>query len=242
VSLNKKFQPRPLWQRFPAKLLLLIFMLIVAVYVFGYIVHEVMLEREAEFDARAAEFFRNRLVNPEWTPFMKTVTAFGSKEFLIAGYALLCVWYLVRMKQKRTALDVATIGISGFVVSDFLKYFFARVRPPDPLIEPLKNYSFPSGHASSGFIFYGLLAWLVWKSGLPPKWKYFLTTALLLFSLLIGFSRIYLRIHYATDVIAGFCIGFVWLTASLWLLDRFRTAGPETDNRNYETLSSGRKV
>jgi undecaprenyl-diphosphatase len=67
----------------------------------------------------------------------------------------------------------------------------------------LKNFSYPSGHATSGFIFYGLLVYLVWKTNIPKLYKWLTASILILLSLLIGFSRIYLRVHYASDVVAG---------------------------------------
>jgi membrane-associated phospholipid phosphatase len=89
-------------------------------------------------------------------------------------------------------------------------------------MEPLKNFSFPSGHASSGFIFYGLLAYLIWKTNIPRAYKLIIATLLILLSLLIGFSRLYLRMHYPSDVIAGFCNGFAWLILSIVLLERLK--------------------
>jgi undecaprenyl-diphosphatase len=90
------------------------------------------------------------------------------------------------------------------------------------LIGPLKNFSYPSGHATSGFIFYGLLVYLVWKTNIPKPYKWLTSSILILFSLLIGFSRIYLRVHYASDVVAGFCIGLAWLALSIWLIEQIR--------------------
>ena len=103
-----------------------------------------------------------------------------------------------------------------------MKLFFQRVRPPDPLIAPLQNFSFPSGHATSAFIFYGLLAYLIWKTDLNRTYKYLIATVLIIFSLLIGFSRVYLRVHYPSDVVAGFCIGFSWLVVTISLFTRLK--------------------
>jgi undecaprenyl-diphosphatase len=103
-----------------------------------------------------------------------------------------------------------------------MKLSFRRVRPPNPLIDPLHNFSFPSGHATSGFIFYGLLVYLIWKTNLPKPVKYLAGILLIGFALLIGFSRVYLRVHYFSDVLAGFCIGFAWLVLAIWLMEKFK--------------------
>ena len=105
---------------------------------------------------------------------------------------------------------------------------FRRVRPPNPLIDGLENFSFPSGHATSAFIFYGLLTYLVWKTEIPKLYKYIIGAILITFSLLIGFSRIYLRVHYPSDVLAGICIGFAWLILTVWLFERLKRKSDTT--------------
>ena len=68
--------------------------------------------------------------------------------------------------------------------------------------------------------FYGLLIFLVWENITNKFWKWLLIVLLLLFILLIGFSRIYLRLHYFSDVMAGFAAGLIWLSLSIWSLRR----------------------
>jgi undecaprenyl-diphosphatase len=101
-----------------------------------------------------------------------------------------------------------------------LKQFFNRPRPVTPLLEPVKGLSFPSGHALMSMSFYGLLIFLVWENVKNKTWKWGLTILLLLIILLIGFSRIYLRLHYFSDVMAGFAGGIIWLTISIWVVRR----------------------
>src|SRR5204862_3626013 len=96
-----------------------------------------------------------------------------------------------------------------------LKQIFNRPRPLIPLLEPVSGLSFPSGHAMMSMSFYGLLIFLTWESGYSRMWKWLIMTALLLFIFAIGFSRIYLRLHYFSDVIAGFAAGIIWLTLSI---------------------------
>ncbi|HUM64744.1 MAG TPA: phosphatase PAP2 family protein, partial [Chitinophagaceae bacterium] len=68
--------------------------------------------------------------------------------------------------------------------------------------------------------FYGLLIIIVWEQVKNNTWKWVLTTLLLLFIFLIGFSRIYLRLHYFSDVMAGFAMGIIWLSLSIWVVGR----------------------
>ena len=206
----------------PVGLLILLALFIGSLFLFGVIIHEVLWEKELEADNQVFGFMSTYVVNDGLTEFMKFVTYFASARFLQVAYGVLILFYLLKRKW-REAVETAAIGIGGFVVNFFMKTSFQRVRPPNPMIEGLQNFSFPSGHATSGFIFYGLLAYLVWKSGLQKPYKYFIISLLISFSILIGLSRVYLRVHYASDVLAGFCIGFAWLLLSTWLFNYLKS-------------------
>lgn len=127
------------------------------------------------------------------------------------------------MYRTFTAVHPRHAGTAADRMFDhFMKLSFHRLRPPNPLIDKLVNFSFPSGHATSPFIFYGLLTYLVLKTEIPKLHKYTIAIILILFSLLIGFSRIYLRVHYLSDVLAGICIGFAWLFLAVWLFEKLK--------------------
>jgi undecaprenyl-diphosphatase len=152
---------------------------------------------------------------------MKSVTHFASSTFLQIAYAILVLGYLFQKNWKR-AVEIAVIGIGGYLINFVMKLSFQRVRPPHPLIERLENFSFPSGHATSAFIFYGLLSYLIWKTDMPKKYKLLSAFLLILFSALIGFSRVYLRVHYTSDVLGGFCIGFAWLILTIGVFENLK--------------------
>lgn len=96
-----------------------------------------------------------------------------------------------------------------------LKQLFQRKRPLSPLLKAAKGLSFPSGHAIMAVTFYGLLVYIL-QHTIDINWLKSLATFLLIvLVLLIGFSRIYLRVHYASDVLGGFIIGLLWLMISL---------------------------
>jgi len=101
-----------------------------------------------------------------------------------------------------------------------LKNFFSRQRPLIPLLKPALGYSFPSGHSMMSFAFYGLLIYLTYNYIGNKILKTLIIIALFVIILLIGLSRIYLRVHYTSDVIAGFSIGIIWLIFSIWLLNK----------------------
>jgi undecaprenyl-diphosphatase len=209
------------FKKVPARLILLLFLFLAALGLFTIISHEVLWEKEEELDHNIFNFLSQHVVSPSLTPFMETVTYFASSRFLQIAYGLVILVYLFRKNWKR-ALEIGVIGIGGFLINYVMKLSFQRVRPAGPLIDPLHNFSFPSGHATSGFIFYGLLIYLLWKARIPAIYKYVTGVLLISLALLIGFSRVYLRVHYPTDVIAGFCIGLAWLLLCTWLLEKLK--------------------
>lgn len=215
-TFNKKY-----FKKLPVGLIILLILFAAAIFFFVFIMHEVLWEKEDAADNRVFDFLSANIINDNLTGFMKGVTYFASATFLQIAYGALVLLYLLFKNWKR-ALEIAAIGIGGFVVNYFMKLSFHRLRPPNPLIDKLENFSFPSGHATSAFIFYGLLTYLVWKTKIPKLYKYIIGTILILFSLLIGFSRVYLRVHYPSDVLAGICIGFAWLLLTVWLFEKLK--------------------
>ena len=101
-----------------------------------------------------------------------------------------------------------------------LKRLFGRDRPENQLLEEATNFSFPSGHALMSVTFYGLIAYELWQRIKNPFLRWAMILVVIVWILLIGYSRIYLRRHYYSDVIAGYCIGFLWLVFAIWMLNR----------------------
>src|SRR5215471_13373397 len=150
---------------------------------------------------------------------MRVFTFFGTIQFLIPAYAFLVAWF-VSKKKYRIATDIAIVSISSSALMFALKDYFHRARPELPIIKSFSTYSFPSGHALCSFIFCSILIYLIDVSGVKGIWKWIFSLLLLLFSFIIGVSRIILRMHYPTDVIAGFCLGIVWVILCFWLLKK----------------------
>jgi undecaprenyl-diphosphatase len=209
------------FRKLPIRLIGLLALFAGALFLFAYVAHEVLWEKEEAIDKSIFNYLGAHVIDNRLTGFMKTVTYFASATFLQIAYACLFILYLALHNNKR-AFEIAAIGLGGFLVNYFMKLSFHRTRPLHPLTTPLQNFSFPSGHATSGFIFYGMLAYLIWKTDLPAVYKYVLALLLIFFSLLIGFSRIYLRLHYPSDVAAGFCIGFAWLLLCIYLMEKLK--------------------
>ena len=154
---------------------------------------------------------------------MSFITFLGKHQFLIAANLILIFYFLVVKKQTWFSIRVITIAISSLVLMLLLKQLFQRKRPLSPLLKAAKGLSFPSGHAIMAVTFYGLVIYILQHS-IPIDWlKWFVTILLVVLILLIGFSRVYLRVHYASDVAAGFIIGLLWLLLSLAILKWLET-------------------
>lgn len=152
------------------------------------------------------------------TGFMKAVTFLGSQDFLLPANIILVVLFLYVKKTRWDALKVTAIILSSRAVLYLLKFIHQRHRPPLPLIEQPDSYSFPSGHSLSGLTYFGMLAYITYKRIENPLLRWIIIILLISLVLLIGFSRIYLRQHFASDVIAGFCLGITWLLLAKWFL------------------------
>jgi undecaprenyl-diphosphatase len=122
---------------------------------------------------------------------------------------------------------VAIIAVGNMLLMFGLKYFFNRQRPLIPLLKEVPGLSFPSGHAYMGLVFFGQIIYLVY-TGVKHPWIKWITITLLVFIIfMIGLSRVYLRLHYSSDVIAGYCFGLLSLLIIFWLLrqvERVNTA------------------
>jgi undecaprenyl-diphosphatase len=101
-----------------------------------------------------------------------------------------------------------------------LKDLFHRERPTLPIINGLSTYSFPSGHALSSFILCSIFIFIIRNGHWKPVYKWIVSILLLLLAITIGISRIVLKVHFPTDVIASFCLGIAWVIFSLWLFKK----------------------
>ncbi|MFT3982008.1 MAG: phosphatase PAP2 family protein [Ferruginibacter sp.] len=165
--------------------------------------------------------------NDGLTHFFQVITWFGSQEFLLPAYLVLIIIFLSVKKIRFYGWKIAIISITGVSVMFGLKALLERQRPLVPLISKAHGYSFPSGHSFSSFLFFGMIAYIVYKTVDNLFWRWTIILLLAALVLLIGYSRIYLKVHYATDVMAGFLLAAIWLMLAKWILiDRRRSLPP----------------
>ena len=204
------------------EVIIIIIALLIALVGFSYIVKQIFFDREEQFDHDVFQWLSLH-VNPFTTTLMQFITFLGTHTFLIPAKLVLIGYFLFIRRHRWYSLKVVAISLSSTAMMFLLKFIFSRARPLEPLLQPALGYSFPSGHSFVSFAFYGLLIFLSYKYLETPVLKWLIIISLSLLILLIGVSRIYLRVHYASDVLAGFSIGIIWLVFSLWVLNRMES-------------------
>jgi membrane-associated phospholipid phosphatase len=179
---------------------------------------EEMLEEATlvSIDRLVANAFHHN-ATPLASNFFLILTRFGL-EILWIAVILFALYFIYKRQWLSLLMLLVTVG-GGQILNYSLKFFFSRPRPAfdDPIITAL-HYSFPSGHAMLSFISYGLLAYYLFvRTPSRPRRLLIITAAVLLIGL-IGLSRIYLGVHYLSDVIAGYAAGAFWLTSCITAL------------------------
>lgn len=153
------------------------------------------------------------------TVFMKHMSNLGSVYTLVL-IALVLLFLTVYYKKGFYGIMVAINLLTVWLVNNGLKYIFHRERPNILRIVEITNYSFPSGHAMVSMSFYGFLAYLILKTK-NKKWIKLMTVSLMAaIILLIGVSRIYLGVHYFSDVLAGYVFGWIWMIFMIVVVEK----------------------
>jgi membrane-associated phospholipid phosphatase len=203
---------------FTIELLVVWAIFLVCIIVFLYLSSAILAGGELGID-QAAFGFAKEIANPTLSRFIEFITFFASRNFLTPAALLLVGYFLFIRKHRWYSLKVPVVALGSITLNVVLKYFFDRPRPMMPLVEA-SGLSFPSGHSMVAASFYGLLIYLVWHNVKDKMLRNILIAFLVVFVFFIGFSRIYLRVHYATDVMAGFAAGFLWVVIGIATLRR----------------------
>ncbi|HXM94917.1 MAG TPA: phosphatase PAP2 family protein [Candidatus Dormibacteraeota bacterium] len=184
---------------------------VMALLLFGWIAEE-MLEADTEkFDA----FVRTAIhgwSSPGLTKLMKGISYLGS--VVVLGTLNLLAISLFYYYQRYRAAALIAITWAGAVGLDVvLKHAFHRARPEPYFGTAPSSYGFPSGHALGSMCFYGALAAILSAQTRNRRARLGIWTMAAVLIAMIGFSRVYLGVHYPSDVIAGYCAGVVWVGA-----------------------------
>ncbi|HVO70047.1 MAG TPA: phosphatase PAP2 family protein [Aggregatilineaceae bacterium] len=152
-------------------------------------------------------------LTPQTVALFKDISWFGSPGIWVTSLSVGAL--LLRRRQwLHVAIGVVTIG-GGALLNELVKRLFERPRPsfPDAAVVE-RSYGFPSGHAMSSLLAYGLLLYYVWSTLRDRRVRLLLLSGLVLALALIGLSRVILGVHFVGDVIGGWTLGGAWL--ALW--------------------------
>jgi undecaprenyl-diphosphatase len=164
-------------------------------------------------------------IGPKWfEEMMRDITALGGTAVLTLG-VLAVTGFLALMRKTHAAVTVLVSVVSGMVLSQAIKWAYARPRP-ELVPHGMETYSasFPSGHSMMAAVVYLTLGALLARHQAQPRMKIYVLLVAGLLTVLVGISRIYLGVHWPTDVLAGWCLGAAWAIlcwfAMLWLQRR----------------------
>ena len=156
---------------------------------------------------------------PALTSYFKLVTDVGDfYGYLIVLGIFLILSLLVFKRWKYVIQATLVLGLAT-VSNMMLKRFIDRARPGIEHLVSVETLSYPSGHAMSAMAFYGFLIFIVYKFKIHKAIKFFLILLLALLILSIGISRIYLGVHYPSDIAGGFIAGLIWVVFCVLIFD-----------------------
>lgn len=188
---------------------------LICISIFVYLMQAVWGSRVLPIDTSDYGFMSKHFISNSLTPVMRLITQFG-------GTILMIVWALaslVLIKNKRIAISVVSNLVLIALLNNILKLIVRRARPTGFRLIAETGYSFPSGHSMVSMAFYGYLIYLIYKNVRNKKLRWTLITCFSLLILIIGMSRIYLGVHYTSDVFAGFLFSLGYLVIYTKLTD-----------------------
>ncbi len=210
--LTKKLKLQP-----PTNLLLSILALAgfsLIAYIVG--VHEVL-----EIDRKVISIVQG-WENPLLTNVMKFFTTIGSAKIVIV-LSILVLFFLYKVLNHRSELFLFSIVmLCSPLLNGLLKQIFQRARPELHRLIEIGGYSFPSGHAMNAFTFYGMLTFLFWRHIKTKRGRSMLIITSSFMILFIGLSRVYLGVHYPSDIIGGYLGSGCWLAISIWVFQLYK--------------------
>lgn len=180
--------------------------LLIGLIIFWEILEEVWENEIHEFDSqiyKAVSYF----ISDGFTHVVKVITNIGSAPFILSVTAII----LIIARNRKINICIVSNLVIITLLNQLLKRIIARPRPIEYRIINETGYSFPSGHSMVSMAFYGLLIYLAYRKIKNPYIKILVCTVLSIMIIAIGLSRIYLGVHYSSDVIAGFSISISYL-------------------------------
>lgn len=181
--------------------------MVIFLILFSIFAYKIVMNKSIYIDKIVYDFICDNFMSERMTNIVKILTSLGSALVVI----ILTIVLFIAIKNKRIAVSIVINLIVITILNNLLKIIFLRPRPNVNNLMLESGYSFPSGHSSTGMAFYGYLIYLIYKYVNNRKIKISLIIFLSLVIVAIGLSRIYLGVHYASDVLGGFLLAIVYL-------------------------------
>ncbi|MBP0724438.1 phosphatase PAP2 family protein [Bacillus sp. RG28] len=187
---------------------------------FGWIAILVGEHHLVQFDSSIISFVQG-FESPTLTSLFKFFTFIGSTPVVVVLCVLIII-YLYKVLHHRSEIILFIVVMGGSTVLNFvLKHLFHRARPTIHRLIQETGYSFPSGHSMEAFALYGVLAYLLWRHTSSSLGKTLLIIFSVFMTLMIGISRIYLGVHYPSDVIGAYLVSGFWLAGSIGVYEQY---------------------
>lgn len=180
---------------------------LLAALLFVWLLSEVGEGEILKLDTLAYHFFVVTLRSDALTPVMEGITSLSSVPVILVMALVVAAFAPGKAPGRCVCANV----ICALALNQALKFIVQRPRPDGFRLAMESGYSFPSGHSMISMAFYGLLIWMIWKYERDDVMRHVWCCLFGLIIVLVGISRVYLGVHYASDVIAGFCVSLIWL-------------------------------
>lgn len=208
---------------------------------FVELTEEVQGETIDAFDNSVTDYVTS-FRTPGLNSFFQFVTDLGDVYAYLVATTLAALFFFFKLKNKKFILQLLGVLILSALANIGLKRAFDRARPTIEHLVVVETLSYPSGHAMSAMAFYGFLIYLVFKIKMQRWLRILLTIVFAALIFLIGLSRIYLGVHFPSDVLGGFIAGLIWVAFCVVLFNiidlfrqrRIRYSRVEEEDENLE--------
>ena len=185
--------------------------------IFSIFTYKVVKDKPLYIDDTVYNYISNNIINENRTKVVKLITNITSPLGVILSAVILII--IIKNKKIKISLAMDLLGVT--IINNLLKVIIARDRPNINRLVTETGYSFPSGHSITSMVFYGYLIYLIYKYIDTKKIKIPLIIILSLLIVTIGFTRIYLGVHYTSDVIGGFILGVAYLIILIGVSNKY---------------------
>lgn len=204
------------------KQLLIAFMIsLFSVVIFGLIAIQVNAGKVVNFDATIISFIQG-FESPTLTKIMKFFSWVGSGIPLTVIVLVISTVFFIFLKYRSELIFYVFVVLGSYGLNEVLKSLFHRDRPILHRLAEAGGFSFPSGHSMIAVAFYSALTFLLWRHISTRLGRTILIFISVFFILAIGISRIYLGVHYPSDVIGGYFASGFFVATSIWFYQRYR--------------------